>query len=276
MISKKIKFAAIYIILGLLALTCLIPFIMMLVNASRTGQQIIAGFTLIPGTALADNWNVVMDKVDIFPAMLRSFFVAASVTVLSSYFSALTAYVFAFYKFPGSKALFSFLIGMMMVPGTLGLFGFYDLCNALGMVDTYYPLIIPSIASTGTVFFLRQFAVSTIPPSMLEAPRIDGASEIGIFHRIVFPMLSPGIATMAIGAFIGTWNSYTIPLIILNSPNKFLLTQVTSTLNTEKDIMVNQGATYMAISLSVLPILIAFVFCSKYIVNSIAAGSVKE
>ena len=147
---------------------------------------------------------------------------------------------------------------------------------SLGLIDSYIPLIVPSIASSATVFFLRQYIVSVMPKSLLEAPRIDGASEIYIFHKIGLPIMSPGIATMSIGAFIGSWNSYLLPLVILNSQKKWTLPVMIASLNSVKDIASNIGATYVAVAISVVPIIIVFCFCSKYIIGSISAGSVKE
>ncbi len=164
----------------------------------------------------------------------------------------------------------------MMIPGQLGLIGFYNLVATLGLVDSYIPLIIPAIASTGTVFFLRQYLLSILSPALLEAARIDGAKEIHIFHRIVMPLMGPGIATMSIGAFIGSWNSYLVPLILLNTPSKFTLPVMIASLNSSTDIASNQGAIYLAVAISVIPILIVFAFCSKYIISSISAGGVKE
>lgn len=144
------------------------------------------------------------------------------------------------------------------------------------MIDTYWPLILPAIASPGTVFFLRQYCEGSLQPALIEAARIDGAKELHIFHKIILPLMSPGIATMAIGAFIGNWNSYLLPLILLNSPDKFTLPVMIASLNSSKDIASNQGAIYLAVAISVIPILIVFAFCSKYIIGSLSAGGVKE
>ena len=105
---------------------------------------------------------------------------------------------------------------------------------------------------------------------------MDGAGEIKIFHKIILPLMSPGIATMSIGTFIGIWNNYLTPLILLNSPDKFTLPVMVASLNSSTDITANQGAIYLAVAISVIPILIVFAFCSKYIISSISAGGVKE
>ena len=275
--AKKAFFSSLlYLFLIALALICVVPFFLMIINATRSGNEIMTGFSLLPGSSIAENWKVVSSNLDIFRGMRNSLFIAVCSTVLCSYFSALTAYGLAFYKFPGSNAIFITMQVFMMVPAQLGLLGFYELCNRMGLVNSYIPLIIPAIASPATVFFLRQYILSVLPKAVLEAPRIDGASELLIFHRIVLPIMSPGIATMAIGTFIGSWNSYLLPLVLLNKQTKFTLPVMIGSLQSVRDITADIGATYLAVAISVIPILIVFCFCSKYIISSISAGSVKE
>ena len=208
--------------------------------------------------------------------MWNSLLVAVPATLFTAYFSALTAYGLAMYQFKGNKLIFTTILVFMMIPGQLGLIGFYNLCTKLHLVNSYIPLVIPAIAAPGTVFFLRQYVLSVLPPSLIEAARIDGAGELYSFHRIVLPVMSPGIATMSIMAFIGNWNSYLTPMIILNKNDKFTLPVMMATLRASTDIQSSQGAIYLAVAISVIPILIVFCFCSKYIISSISAGSVKE
>ena len=274
--AYKIKKSILYILLIALALLCLFPFMLMLVNATRSGNEIMTSFSILPGKSLASNWKVVMDNLDIARGFANSLFVAISSTALVAYFSALTAYGFAFFKFKGNKAIFTIILIFMMIPSQLGMLGFYDLMTKMGLIDSYIPLIIPSIAAPGTVFFLRQYVLSVMPKSVLEAPRIDGAGEFYIFHKIALPIMAPGIATMSIGAFIGSWNSYLMPLILLNNSKKWTLPVMVASLNSVKDISTNIGATYVTVAISVVPIIIMFCFCSKYIISSISAGSVKE
>lgn len=276
MLRTNLMKGILYVGIILLAMVCLIPFWMMLVNATRSGNEIMTGFSLLPGTSLADNWQLVTDNLNIFQGMMNSLFIAVCSTVLVSYFSAMTAFGLAFYKFRGNQLLFTTMLVFMMVPAQLGLLGFYDLCNTLGLIDSYIPLIFPAIASPGTVFFLRQYILSVLPKSILEAPRMDGATELIIFHRIVLPIMSPGIATMAIGAFIGSWNAYLVPLVLINKPELATLPMMIASLNSVKDISNNIGATYLAVAMSVVPIIVVFCFCSRFIISSISAGSVKE
>ncbi|MDE6603558.1 MAG: carbohydrate ABC transporter permease [Lachnospiraceae bacterium] len=274
--AKNIKRGAVYVCLILLALICLLPFMLMIVNATRSGVEITHSFTLIPSSHLGENWTALFSYVNLFRGFGNSLMVAIPATILTAYFSAITAYALAVYRFKGNGWLFKILVVFMMIPAQLSLIGFYNLCQKLHMVDSYLPLILPAIASPGTVFFLRQYVQSTLSKALLEAARIDGAGELHIFHRIVLPIMAPGIATMSIGAFIGNWNNYLVPLILLNTPNKMTLPVMISTLNAATDLQKNQGAIYLGVAISVVPILIVFCFCSKYIISSISAGSVKE
>ena len=275
-IGDKIKKGILYVLLILLGAACLFPFMLMIVNATRSGVEITRTFTLIPSSHIKENWEVVFSYFNLFKGMWNSLLVAVPATLFTAYFSALTAYGLAMYQFKGSKLIFTTILVFMMIPGQLGLIGFYNLCTKLHLVNSYIPLVIPAIAAPGTVFFLRQYVLSVLPPSLIEAARIDGAGELYSFHRIVLPVMSPGIATMSIMAFIGNWNSYLTPMIILNKNDKFTLPVMMATLRASTDIQSNQGAIYLAVAISVIPILIVFCFCSKYIISSISAGSVKE
>ena len=275
-VGYKIKKTILYILLILLGAACMFPFLLMMVNATRSGTEIVRSFTLIPSTHIKENWDLVFRYFNLFKGMWNSILVAVPATILGAYFSALTAYGLAMYKFKGNKVLFMTILIFMMIPGQLSLIGFYNLCTKLHLVNSYIPLIIPAIAAPGTVFFLRQYVLSVMPPSLIEAARIDGARELYAFHKIALPIMSPGIATMAIMGFIGNWNSYLLPMIILNKNEKFTLPVMMATLKASTDINSNQGAIYLAVAISVIPILLVFAFFSKYIISSISAGAVKE
>ncbi|MBD5502270.1 MAG: carbohydrate ABC transporter permease [Lachnospiraceae bacterium] len=275
-IGYTIKKTILYICLTLLAIICLLPFAMMMINATRTSDQIVKGFSLIPGTALAHNWEVVFSYFNLFKGMLNSLIVALPATFLGAYFPAMTAYGLACYDFKGNKLIFWVILVFMMIPGTLSMIGFYQLCSTLHITNSYIPLILPAIAGTGTVFFLRQYILSSLSPSLVEAARMDGASELYIFHRVVLPIVFPAIATFSIMSFIGNWNSYLLPMIILNSPQKYTLPVQLASLRSSTDITENYGAIYLCIAISMVPIILVFITFSKYIISSVSAGAVKE
>ncbi len=275
-VKKIIVYTIIYIALVVLAITCLIPLWLTVVNSTRSGKEVMMGFSWLPGNSLAENWAVLASQpLSVWRGYWNSLIIAVPCTLLSSYFSALTGFALAVYKFKGRNVIFYTIVIFMMIPGQLGLIGFYNLCAMLHITNTYIPLILPAIASTGTVFFLRQYVLSVLPLSLLEAGRIDGAKEIYMFHKIVIPIMMPGIATMAIGAFIGSWNSYLVPMLILNDQKKYPLPYMVKVLSNEI-VNTNYGARYLLFSMSLIPVIIVFCFFSRYIISSISAGSVKE
>lgn len=274
--ALKIKKGILYLALILLAVICILPFLLMIVNATRNGNEILTSFTLIPGNSLKENWGKVSNYFNIFLGFANSLKVALPATLLTAYFSSMTAFALSKYKFRGNKIIFLTILVFMMIPSQLGLIGFYDLVSFLKLTNSYLPLIIPAIAAPAIVFFLKQYVDTVLSNALLEAARIDGASELHIFHRIVLPIMSPGIATMSIGAFIGNWNNYLMPMILLNKKEKFTLPLLIASLKSSTDITANQGAIYLAVAISVVPIIIVFCFCSKYIISSISAGGVKE
>lgn len=274
--AYHIKKGLLYAFLVILALTCMLPFILMLVNATRSGSEIVTGFTFIPGTHLKENWDMVFEYFNLFKGIWNSILVAVPATLLGAYFSALTAYGLAFYNFKGNKIIFGAILAFMMIPGQLSLIGFYQLCTKLHLVNSYVPLIIPAIAAPGTVFFLRQYILSSLPKSLIEAARIDGANELYSFHKIVVPIISPAVATMGIMGFIGNWNSYLLPMIIITKNEKMTLPVMMATLRAATNINSNQGAIYLSVAISVVPILLVFTFFSKYIISSVSAGAIKE
>jgi multiple sugar transport system permease protein len=280
------KRAVAYVFLGILALLCIVPFYLMLINATRSNNEILTGPSFLPGGAMADNFaTLIFGKADaatgvrreglnIPQGFLNSFIIAASATFLTGYFGTLTAYGFALYKFKGKGLLWGIIMAIIMIPTSISLIGFYKLVAGLGLLDTYWALIIPAIASPFAVFFLRQYISSALSMSLVEAARIDGAGEGRIFHMLGIPIAMPGIATISILGFLGSWNSYLGPLIVITSKKFLTLPLLIQQLNTS---LYNRdfGAMYMGISISVVPILILFAFFSRYLIEGVSAGSVK-
>lgn len=265
-----------YLLLGVLVVISVVPFWIVLINATRDGMAISTqGLTVIPGSSLAANYEILVDNVDIIGGLLNSVKIAVLVTVLSSYFSALTAYGFYMYKFKGNNFLFGLIVIFMMVPNQLAFLGFVKWITELGLMDTHAALIIPSIASIGTVFFLRQYISASLNKEIVESARIDGAGELRIFHSIALPLMSPGVATMAIFTFIGSWNNFLMPRVIISSKAKETLPVVISSLKALRIWHQNQGAIYLGFAISIIPIVIVFIFASKYLIESIGAGAVK-
>ena len=274
-IGYKIKKTILYILLILLSVVCMFPFLLMIVNATRSGSEIMKSFTLIPSVYLKENWATVFKYFNLFLGMWNSLKVAVPSTLLCAYFSAMTAYALAMYKFKGNKVLFMTILIFMMIPGQLGLIGFYNLCTKLHLVNSYIPLIIPSIASPGTVFFLRQYVLSVMPPSLIEAARIDGSGEFHTFNNIVLPLMKPAIAVQAIFTFVSSWNNYFVPALILHNDKKKTLPILIAQLRAADWLKFDMGQVYVMIAFSIFPVIIIYLILSRHIVQGVALGSVK-
>ena len=268
--SKKI---ALYILLIVLTGICLIPFYIMIIDATHTNGEIASKLWILPGTALLDNYHRLTESVDIWRGFANSVFIAVATTAVSGYFSALTAYGFSKYKFKGNKALYAIVLGSMMIPMQLGFIGFYQLINKMNLLNSYIPLIIPAIANASSVFFIKGYTDGAVNISLIEAGRIDGCSEFSIFNKIALPLIVPSIATMSIFTFIGTWNSYLTPLILISDMEKYTLPimQVVSRGVYKTEF----GTIYTCIAISVVPVMIAFAFLSKKIIGGLTIGGVK-
>ena len=273
--GRKISKILIYFFLIFLTIICILPFYIMLINATRSNAEIVRSLSLLPGSNIIKNYHSMLKGVNIWRGLGNSAFIAISYTILSAYFSALTAYGFSKYKFKGKSILFGIVLLTMMVPAQLSLIGYYELNNKLNLLDTYFPLILPGIANSFTVFFLKQYIDANVPGTIIEAARIDGASEFKTFHRIILPIISPAIATMSIFNFVFAWNNYIQPLVLIFSNEKYPLPVLIGFLR-GSSYKTDFGAIYLAIAISVLPIIIAYILFSKYIIGGITMGSVKE
>ena len=262
-----------YFCLITLAIICFLPFYLMIINATHNNTDIATSLWLTPGNALMENYARLSKNIDIFRGFSNSLFLSVCITIVSGYFSALTAYGFSRYRFKGNAILYWVVLGTMMVPAQLGLIGFYQLMSKLGLIDNYLCLILPTIASAGSVFFIKGYTDGAVSQSLIEAARIDGCKEFSIFHKIGIPLIMPSIATMSIFTFIGTWNSYLYPLVLLSSQEKYTLPIL---IVVAKGVYKTDfGAIYTGIAISVVPIMIAFVFMSKKIIGGLTIGGVK-
>lgn len=153
--------------------------------------------------------------------------------------------------------------------------GFYQFMNRLDLLNSYIPLIFPAIASPTTVFFLKQYLETVYHSDLADSARLDGAGELKIFHKVMLPLMKPGLATMAIFSFVTTWNNFLMPLILINDTDKFTLPMLIQLLKTDV-YRTEFGSMYLGISLSIAPLLLIYLFLSKYIIGGVTAGGIKE
>ena len=263
-----------------LCLLSLVPFYLMFVNATRASNDIKAGISFIFGSHLQDNLANFASKqiglgVTVLQSMLNSFTVALPATLLSVYFSALTAYGIHVYTFKLKNFAWGFILAVMMVPTQVFAIGFYKFMIQLDLIDTYWPLIIPAITSPAVVFFMRQYLRGSLPLEIIEAARIDGSGEFHTFNTIVIPMMKPAIATQAIFQFVASWNNLFMPSLIVTSSNKKTLTMFVQMLTAES-FKTDYGIVFVGLAVTILPMFVMYFLLSKYIVAGVALGGVKE
>lgn len=274
--SYKAKRILIYVFLIFLTILSILPFWVVLVNSTRSAEQIQQGLSLFPGENLKYNWEVLMNKgFDVFGGFRNSFIISAGSTILNVYFSALAAYGVIAYQFKGRKVLFAIILGLLMIPQQISMIGFYQFMSRLGLLNSFIPLILPSIAAPTSVFFLKQYLETIYHPDLADSARLDGAGEIKIFHNIMLPLMKPGLATMAIFSFVTSWNNFLMPLILINDSRKFTLPMLIQLLRTDV-YRTEFGSMYLGVSLSIIPLLLIYLFLSKYIVGGVTAGGIKE
>ena len=266
-----------YVVLVLLTFLCLFWFYVLFVNATRTNSQISSGFSIIPGSNLVNNFNnVIHGSLPVMRGMLNSLFIAGCSAALCVYFSTMTAYGIHAYDFKGKKAIFTFILAIMMIPTQVSALGFIRLMARMKLTDTYVPLIIPAIAAPVTFFYMKQYMESNLPGSLIEAARIDGASEIKIFNSIVLPLMKPAIAVQAIFTFVASWNNYFTPNLIISSKMKKTLPILLAELRNSDWKTFDMGQVYAMIAFAIFPVIVVYLLLSKYIVGGVTAGGVKE
>ncbi len=188
----------------------------------------------------------------------------------------MTAYAIHAYNFKGKKAIFTFILAIMTIPTQVTALGFINLVNKMGLMDNFVPLIIPSIAAPAVFFYLKQYMDSNLSLSLIEAARIDGASEFMTFNQIVLPLMKPAIAVQAIFTFVSSWNNYFTPALILHKDTMKTLPILIAQLRSADFLKFDMGQVYMMISFSIFPVILVYLFLSKNIVGGVAAGGVKE
>lgn len=271
--TKIIGKIALYTFLIILLLLSIVPFYLVIINSTHSSFNIVSKLNLWVGDNLLENYKTMQSNVNIWNGFFNSLKISVPYTILTGYFGAMTAYGFAKFKFRGRNVLFWIVLISMMLPSQLSIIGFYQLNLKLHLLNSYYSFIFPGVANATAVFFLRGIIQQSIPDSMIEAARMEGCSEVKLFNRFILPCIIPGVATMCIFNFVSSWNNYMGPLIILTDNKKYTMPVMIATI--KGLYLSNYGAMYLAIAISVVPIIIVYLFFSKYIINGLTAGADK-
>ena len=265
---------AAYVLVAVGGLIMLAPFYFMFVFASHSRTEI---FSLPPPLFFGDdfllNVKILTERIPFWRSLGWSLYVALASTALTLLFCSMGGYAFAMFEFRFKQALFLLVMGTMLIPSFLGMIPTFMIMDALGWIDQPRALYIPGAASAFGIFLMRQFISSSIPKDLVEAARMDGCSELGIYWRIVLPLLKPAMGTLGLITFIASWNNFIGPLIVMRSPDMYTLPlalrSMQSPVNTE------WGAVMAGSAIATLPLLVLFAISARRLIDGLTAGAVK-
>lgn len=273
-IQKKMTSILLYLVLIIISIYMVLPFVWMLSTSFKLPQDIF-GFPpkIIPENPVLNNYRVIFQEKNLIGVMVNTITIALFSTLLSLFFTSLGGYGFAKFNFRGKKTLFAILLGTMIIPGAVMMVPSFVIMRIFGWVDTFLPLIVPGAANAFGIFFFRQY-ISSINNELMDSARMDGASEFRIFRSIIVPIVAPGMVSLGLIFFMGSWNNYLGPLMYLKSPKNHTITLAINALNGGAGL--TAWGQQMAMSvISLIPLLIIFLIFQRQFVEGITAGAVK-
>jgi len=262
----------VWVILAIISLLSIFPFYMMIVMGTHYNEDLFKGIPLLPGDYFVENLKTVL-KADFFRVYVNSLVVSISSVILATITSCTIGYSIAKFDFKGKQWLMIFVLVTMMVPTQVGLIGYIIEMRSLGIGNTLWPVILTWAAFPFGAFFMIQFMRDSVPNEMIESGRIDGCSELGIFVRLVLPIIKPGLSTLATLVFLWSWNNYLLPLVTINKAEWYTLTIFISNLGIVH--RTDYAARMMALTMTTIPVLILFLLGSKTFMKGLTAGAVK-
>ncbi|WP_438761956.1 carbohydrate ABC transporter permease [Enterococcus sp. AZ194] len=271
--NKRKIFSYLLLVVG--AFIFLLPYFYMMVASTQSNEQILSGgINFKIGSMLAKNWQAIMDRYNYPLIIFNSLFIAVISTFLATASSTMAGYALAKYKFKGNKFLFNSVMISRMVPFFTTLIPLFYIMSRMGLTNTYAGIIIPSIASTTSVFMMRQYC-RQFPTSLMEAARIDGANEWMIFTKIALPILKPTIVTNGLLIFMGSWNQYLYPLVMLTDKDKFTVPLIIKNMTVSSTgEPINYGAIMLVLASSVIPMVLLYIWGqAKFKENDIGAAN---
>jgi multiple sugar transport system permease protein len=265
---------AAYVLVGVGALIMLAPFYFMFVFATHSRTEI---FSLPPplffGDAFLDNLRILTERVPFWRSLGWSVYVALISTALTLLFCSMGGYAFALFEFRFKNALFGLVMATMLLPSFMNMIPTFMVMDLLGWINQPRALYIPGAASAFGIFLMRQFVSSSIPKELIEAARMDGCSELGIYFRIVAPLLKPAMGTLGLITFIASWNNFMGPLIVMRSPEMYTLPLALRSLQSPVDT--EWGALMAGSAIATIPLLLLFVVSSRQLISGLTSGAVK-
>jgi multiple sugar transport system permease protein len=272
--SDRLASWAAYAVVGIGALIMLAPFYFMFVFATQSRTDI---FSVPPpmffGDDLMANLKILTERLPFWRNLGWSIYVALASTALTLLFCSMGGYAFAIFEFKYKNALFALVMGTMLLPSFMNMIPTFMIMDALGWIDQPRALYIPGAASAFGIFLMRQFVTSSIPKDLVEAARMDGCSEFGIYARIVLPLLKPALGTLGLITFIASWNNFIGPLIVMRSPEMFTLPLALRSL--QSPVNTEWGALMTGSAIATLPLIVLFILSSRQLISGLTTGAVK-
>jgi ABC-type glycerol-3-phosphate transport system permease component len=267
-----------YVIIIAVVLCLVFPFYWLLQTSFKPIDEIYsAPPTWFPQTFITSNYSSLFTEALFSRAMLNSLIVATATTVLSAFLSSIAGFAFAKYRFRGRNILFLIVLGSMMVPIVVTLVPNYILFAQLRLTNTLWSVILPASISPFAIFWMRQYIASAVPDSLLEAARLEGADEFQIFWRIVRPIITPGLAALAIWVFVQSWNEFLRPLVYLQQSSAFTVPLALSSLRfATTQFRISLDLISAAAVLSCIPVLLLFALAQDKFVSGATTGAVRE
>jgi len=260
-----------YIFLTIFAIVMVFPFVWMFSSSFKSTEEIYE-MTVIPTKPTLENYEFIFNY-SMFPRwFLNSMIVAVVTTISVLFFDSLVGYTLAKYNFPGKNIIFILILSTLMIPTEMLVIPWYIMVRQLRWMETYWSIMFPGMISAFGVFLMKQF-MTTIPNDLLDAARIDGVSEFGIFMRIVMPLVKPALATLAIFNFIGNWNAFLWPLIVAQTPKMYTLPVGLSYFSSEN--LTSWELIMTGAAVSTIPLIIFLIIFQKQIVKGIAMSGLK-
>jgi multiple sugar transport system permease protein len=265
-------FAYLFVLTG--ALIMLAPFYFMFVFATHSRTEI---FSMPPplwfGSALLDNMSILTEKIPFWKNLGWSLYVAIASTVLTLLFCSMAGYAFALMDFKYKNFLFAWVLGTMLIPSFMNMIPTFMVMDLLGWIDEHRALYLPGAAGAFGIFLMRQFASTAIPKELIEAARMDGCGEFSIYWRIVLPLLKPALGTLGLVTFIGSWNNFIGPLIVMRSADNYTLPLALRSL--QSPVNTEWGALMTGSAIATIPLMILFAISSRQLIAGLTAGAVK-
>lgn len=273
-IFTKLLMALLAVVLIVSAMMTVFPFLWSALLSTRDRTEIFgSGISFAIGDSLAVNYAKLLEIMPFWQAMFNSIYIAFLGTTISLLFCSMGGYAFAVYKFKGKTLLFGMLVGSMMIPPVLSLIPYFMIVKFLGLLDNHLAVWLPFTTTPFGIFLMRQHVVASVPKELLEAAKLDGAGEFRTYWSVVLPLMKPALATLAIVQFVFFWNMFMQPLVVLTTPENYVITQALRSVQGIPNTP--WGAVMLGTTISILPLVVTYLFASKQMISGLTSGAVK-